>query len=518
MRPLFRPSEMQEADRLTIEAGTPGRVLMERAGRAVARMVVEEAGGRYGVRVLVVCGKGNNGGDGFVTARVLDAWGMGVTCITTFDASEARGDALHHLELLRRAGLKPWPWHPSIDTDRFDVVVDAVFGTGFSGVAEGVAAEAIHAISGHRCVIAVDIPSGVDGETGAVRGAAVRATATVALGAEKTGTALPPGSVLAGRVTVADIGIDTSVRKFERSGHGIVVGSFVEMTKVGDVAASLPERSPLAHKRTSGSVAVLAGSDAYPGAAVLTALGAMRAGAGYVTLGSTPTTIRTALSHAPELLTVAVADGEALGPDSVGAFAQVIDKAQVVAVGPGLGTGEGQRDLLERLLALDKPLVIDADGLNVLAEDPSPLAKRSVPAVITPHPAELGRLLGVSTEEVMGDRLGAALKASGRFPSSVVIAKGHRSVVAYRAGQVAVVIPVGGPELATAGTGDVLTGVVAALIAQQRPAVGAAIAAAYIHGVAGSVAGQRVGHGGVVATDVADAVPEAVSLIRAAPR
>lgn len=509
---------MQQADRLTIEGGTPGSVLMERAGRAVARAVVEEAGVRYGTKVLVVCGKGNNGGDGAVAARLLDLWGLAVTCAAVFDVGEAAGDAARHFGLLRRAGVEPRRWDDTVDPDGFDVVVDAIFGTGFSGVAEGPPADAIRALWGHRCVVAVDIPSGVDGSTGAVSGPAVRATTTVAIAAEKVGTALPPGSDFAGRVVVADIGIRTDIRKFEASGHGVVVDSFVEMAETADVAASLPERSPASHKRSNGSVAILAGSDALPGAAVLTAMGAMRAGAGYVTLGSTEAVVRSAVTQAPELLTQVVSKGHSLGPDSVGAFADAIERAQALAIGPGLGTGGPQRELLERALGADLPLVVDADGLNVLAEDPSGLAKRSAPAVITPHPAELARLLEASTEDVVADRLSAALQASARFPSAVVVAKGHRTVVAYGGGKVAVVIPVGGPELATAGTGDVLTGLVAALIAGGIPPVGAAITGAYVHGVAGSVAGRRVGALGVLASDVAEAIPEAMSLIRATPR
>lgn len=517
MRPLLRPVEMAEADRLTIEAGTPGQVLMDRAGRAVARAVVDVAGGRYGVNVLILCGKGNNGGDGFVAARLLDSWGLKVDCATLFDPAEARGDAAHHLEQLRSSGIEPARLSGPIDVDRYDVVVDAIFGTGFKGRVEGDAADVIASLSGHECVISVDIPSGVDGLTGAVSGPAVYADLTVAMGAEKTGTALPPGSVHAGVVQVADIGIDVDVRKFERAGTGVMVESFVEMAEAADIAQSLPERSPGSHKRGNGSVAVLAGSDAYPGAAVLTCAGAARSGAGYVTLATTGKAATSAIAWSPELVVKGVTGGATLEADALESVAEILERSDAIAAGPGWGTDEGLTQLLRGLLARETPLVLDADGLNVLARDPSVLSARSAATILTPHPGELARLLDVEPRSVTSDRLGAALELSSRFPRAIVVAKGHRTVVSYGGGKVAVVIPVGGPELATAGTGDVLTGVIASLVAQGVPPVGAAITGAYVHGIAGSVAGQRVGPTGVGALDVAEAIPEAVALIRATP-
>ena len=458
MRPLLTPEEMRDADETAISSGTAASVLMERAGRALARSAIELAGGRYGKRVLVLCGKGNNGGDGLVAARVLRGEGLNVTCVRLFEDDP-----------------DPPP------ADGFDVVVDAIFGTGFRGAPEGRVARAIQALAGHPRVVAADIPSGVDGSTGGVAGAVVKATVTVAMGAEKLGTALSPGAAHAGRVVVADVGIpipDVSTHLAEEE----------------DVRRVLPVRPPDSHKKSGGSVAVVAGSEAIRGAPLLTCRGAGRMGAGYVTLVSTRSVVASATVAAPELLTKAV-DGEVLGPDALDA----VDRADCVALGPGIGTGDLQRALCERaLLEVDRPVVLDADALNVLSEDVRPLVARSAPAVLTPHPAELGRLLGVDTKEVVKDRLAAARRAAQEL-GCIIVAKGHRTVVTD--GDRAVVVPAGGPELATAGTGDVLTGAVAALLAAGVDPFDAAWCAAYVHGVAGSLAGP-----GPLAPDVAEAL------------
>ncbi|MPZ70141.1 MAG: NAD(P)H-hydrate dehydratase [Actinobacteria bacterium] len=496
---------MGRADKATIESGVPGEILMDRAGRAVARAAIRLAGGRYGKRALVLCGPGNNGGDGFVCARVLASEGLGVTCMVTFDPAEAKGDAKVHLDRMQHAGIHARPFDPEVLEGR-DVYVDALLGTGFSGSPRGIPAQAIAALSPYGPVVSVDIPSGVDGATGTVGGDAVEATLTVAIAAEKIGTALPPGSIHAGTVEVVDIGIEIE--------GGWSDGPRVEIAEADDVALALGERSPETHKRTAGSVAILAGSGEIHGAALLSARGAVRMGAGYVTLGTT-SAVKGAASVFPELLVHEVSESAVLGPDALDAFAEVIERADALAIGPGIGTGDEQRALIERVLAeIDIPVVLDADALNVLAADTTPLEKRTAPAVITPHPGELGRLLGRSTDEVSTDRLAAALEASRRFPSAVVVAKGNRTVIASGDGTEAVVIPTGGPELATAGTGDVLTGALAACLARSGVPGAAAMAAAYVHGLAGTIAGKRMGPSGVAAGDVAEALPAAVEAVR----
>lgn len=520
---MLRPDEMALADRAAIEAGTPAEVLMERAGRAVARAAIEVAGGRYGRRAVVVCGKGNNGGDGFVAARRLLQEGLGVRCLCVFDPAEASGAPRHHLELMLKAGIAPEGFDPRFLEDA-DVIVDAIFGTGFKGAAEGAPGEAISAIDGYPGVVSIDIPSGVNAATGGVEGPAIHAEITVAVAAEKVGTALPPGASHAGYVRVVDIGVDPNLRNLEEARNpdgtpvaGFKADSYVEMVMIGDVRASLAPRPADAHKGSVGSVAIVTGSHEIRGAPLLTSLGAVRAGAGYVSLGTTSAVKQAAATLVPEVLCTEVTDGEVLGPKALDLFADAIGRADCLAIGPGLGTGEEQRALVLRALdQVEIPIVLDADGLNVLATDPSPLEQRRAATVLTPHPAELARLLGTDTDRVVGDRLAAALEASHRFGRAVVVAKGWRTIVAYSEGRAALIVPVGGPELATAGTGDVLTGAIAARIAAGTPPVGAAISGVWIHGIAGAVAADRMGGEGIGAGDVARALPEAIELIRAA--
>ena len=535
MRPLVTPEEMASFDRAAIDAGTAVEVLMERAGRAVARAVIQVAGGRYGKRAAVVCGKGNNGGDGFVAARVLYEAGLRVECLTVFDPAEARGAPRHHLDLLRSTGCPLRPFSPQ-SLRRADVIVDAIFGTGFRGKPEGDPGRAIAELARVRWgeemvedeftgetiaarpvrppprIVAVDVPSGIGGE-----GEVVGADVTVAMGAEKLSTALGDPDVV-GRVEVADIGI-------------AVEDVGVVMIENEDVALSLPHREPTAHKRSAGSVAIVAGSSAITGAAALTARGAIRGGTGYATLGSTHEAVAVARELCPELLTVEL-EGDVVGPDALDDLAEVLRRAGALAVGPGLGVGKRQTALVERVLAeVELPVVLDADGLNVLEGRVDALVERDRPLVITPHPAELARLLDASTEDVQSDRLASAMEAARRFGCAVVL-KGYRTIVAkphwYRevptdgsprmrveeGAGFASVNPTGGPELATAGTGDVLTGLMAAFGAYSGEVRDAAPAAVYVHGLAGAIAAERVGPG-VLAWDVAEAIPEAVGDVRA---
>lgn len=485
---------MGRADRATIDAGTPGEVLMERAGGAVLRAAIDVAGGRYGRRIAVVCGRGNNGGDGFVVARRARGEGMTAHCLFVGDPSGVEGAAAHHKRLMESSGIGVEPFDPGALAGA-DVVVDAIFGTGFRGVAEGAAAEAIAAINAFGApVVAVDIPSGVDGATGRAHGPAVEAFVTVTMAAEKIGTAIGAGALHAGTVRVAHIGIS-------------VDNAAAWMAEESDVARRLPARAPDSHKRSLGAVALLGGSAGMSGAMVLAAAAAVRAGAGYVTAGVTAAVDAVMSVAMPEVLTQRVTDGEVLGPDALDAFRAVVERAGALAVGPGLGRGEAQAALVNRVLdEISLPLVIDADGLNVLAGDTGALQKREAPAVLTPHPAELARLLEVSTDDIQEDRLRSVRRAAERF-GCIVLLKGFRTLVADPDGNV-VVNPTGGPELATAGTGDVLTGAIATLLAAGVEPFDGAWMGAYLHGLAGSVAAER-GTRGVSAGDVAGALPEA---------
>jgi hydroxyethylthiazole kinase-like uncharacterized protein yjeF len=487
---------MAAADEATIASGTPGFDLMERAGRAVARASVGLAGRRYGTSVAIVCGKGNNGGDGFVAARVLHREGLAVRCLLLAEETDYKGDARAHLEEMKRAGVKPDAFETG-SLDSCQVVVDAIFGTGFRGRVEGPAAKAIEAINASGAhVLSVDIPSGVSGDTGAVEGPAVLADVTVAIAARKLGTVLHPGTARAGRVEVVDIGIETG-------------DALVHLAEPSDVRAILPTRSADAHKRSTGSVLVLAGSDGMSGAALLTCRGAARMGAGYVTLISTAYVDHAKKTMIPEVVSRVVGGQTELGSEVLADFAGDFERADAVAIGPGLGTGPRQRALVESVLdEIEVPLVLDADALNVLAADAASLEKRTNPTVITPHPGELAALLHISSGDVQADRVGIARRAASDL-GCVVVLKGAGTIVAGPEGRV-IVNPTGGPELATAGTGDVLTGVVGALLAEDLDPVSAAVAGVFVHGLAGTVAGRPTEGRGVVAWDVAEALPEAI--------
>lgn len=501
MRPLVSPEEMARADEATISSGTPAFELMERAGSAIARAVIGLAGGRYGRRAVVVCGKGNNGGDGFVCARLLRRRGVAVHCLRLAAEEDFKGAARDHLELMRRAGVR---------AERFDVaalagadvIVDAIFGTGFHGRVEGAAAKAIEAVNASGVpVVSVDIPSGIAGATGRAQGTAVKATCTVTMAAEKLGTALGAGALHAGRVVVADIGI-------------AVTDAQTWMSEGPDVAAALPTRSFESHKRSAGSVVVLAGSDGMSGAALLTARAAGRAGAGYVTLCTTSYVDNAKKSVLPEVVSLVDGDHRELGPEALELFGEALKRADAVAVGPGLGRGERQRALIDEVLgSFEGPVVVDADGLNAVASGPKTLEARTEPAVITPHPGEMARLMETTSSEVQADRIGIARAAAGRF-SCAVLLKGSRTVVAEPGGRI-VVNPTGGPELATAGTGDVLTGVIAGLLAAGLEPFEAAWAGAYVHGLSGRFATRRGGARGVLAWDVAEGIGEAMASVTA---
>lgn len=462
------PEEMAAADNAAIASGTPVEELMERAGRAVARTAIRMLEGRYGKKVVIVCGKGNNGGDGYVAERVLRREGVAARAfpVAEFDGS-----------------TQPDP----------DLVIDAIYGTGFRGAADDPAIGWIESCGAP--VLSVDIPSGVDGLTGAVAGLAVRADVTVAMGAQKIGTAVGQGAVHAGLVEVVDIGIPV--------GSGAA-----HMTTRSDIVELLPTREADSHKRSRGSVAILGGSVGMSGAIILAANAAMRAGAGYVTAGLTASVQGIVAAASPEVLTRVLSTDEVLGAHSLKEFKPVLERATALAIGPGLGQGNDQRQLVEAALAnVDLPVVLDADALNVLASDVQSLQLRTAPCVITPHPAELARLMGTSVEDIQSDRVKAVRAAAEQFGCTVIL-KGFRTVISD--GHRLVVNPTGGPSLATAGTGDVLTGVVATFLGQGLGSLDAAIAATYVHGLAGEIAGEE----GVIAGDVLEALPDAIDLVR----
>ena len=492
--PLFHADEMRAADAWAIEEmGVASLDLMERAGVGLARVAAEVARGRPGA-VKVVVGKGNNGGDGLVAARVLREEGREVEVLATGDLDELEGDPRANLERLPGPGPEPF------DAKRLDgaaVVVDALLGTGFEGEPREPVAGAIAAINaGEAPVVACDVPSGVNASTGEVEGEAVRAEATATFHAPKVGLYVAPGAFCAGRVEVVEIGIPRGAPGAERA--GLVAERVLDL---------FPRRRREGSKFTSGVVLVVGGSLGLTGAPAMAAMAAQRAGAGYVQV-AVPEPVQPAvdLRLLEEMSRGLPHDDGAHTPDGVEVVEEMTERAGAVVLGPGIGRSdpavEFARQVARRATA---PLLIDADGLNAHAEALDSLRERSAPTVLTPHEGELARLLGTDSGSVGEHRLDSARDAAERS-GAVVLLKGDDTLVVPPDGRVAV-SPGATPALATAGTGDVLSGLVGALLAKGLGSVEAACLGTVAHVRAGLAAADRVGVEHVIAGDVIEALP-----------
>jgi NAD(P)H-hydrate epimerase len=507
MRPVLTPAEAGALDRAAQERGVAAETLMENAGREVANAAVRLAGGTYGRRALVVCGKGNNGGDGFVAARYLDAWGVRA-CVLALALEDLRDPAGANLRRLDVTEVRVRPVSAerlARELDRADVVVDAIFGTGFHGAPEGAGAEAIDAVNASGVpVVAVDVPSGVDGETGAVPGAAIRADLTVTFGAAKAGLVLLPGAARAGVIEVAEIGFPPDLLRGD-----------LALVEAEDVPGWLPAREPDTHKRRAGYAVVIGGSRTMAGAVALMAAAAYRGGAGLVA-AAVPTSILSVVQGAVrEAVFAPLPETDAGSADGgTGRLEEILAQAGAVAIGPGMTTHERTAAWIREVVRASRiPVVLDADGLNAFAGRAAELAERAGDLVLTPHEGEFARLASTSAADVAADRVGHARKLAAET-QAVVLLKGSRTVIAAPDGAVRV-NPTGGPFLATGGTGDVLTGVIAGLLARGLAPVDAASAAAYVHGLAGALAARERGVG-TAAGDVLDRIPAAFAEVGAA--
>jgi ADP-dependent NAD(P)H-hydrate dehydratase / NAD(P)H-hydrate epimerase len=491
---VLEASQMREADRVTIsELGLPGIVLMETAAGAVTEVVAQRFADA--ARVVVACGPGNNGGDGLAVARQLRCRGFSVDAALLVPEEELRGDAATQLRLARAFGVRlhACAQRPSSLAELLagaGAIVDALFGTGLDRPLEERWAGAVKTINGSGLpVVAVDIPSGLQGSSSVTAGEFVRAAVTVTFAAPKVAHVLPPACWACGDVAVADIGIPPWVVE-EQARIGVV--------EAEDVAGWLPRRAADAHKGNFGHLLVVAGREGRAGAAALAARAAVTLGSGLVTVATAQAAVRPIQAQVPEAMVdplPAGEDGAVSGEGLSGSLA----KATALAVGPGLGLSEGPRHLLDVVLAeWPGPLVLDADALTLVAGRLEVLRGRAAPTVLTPHPGELGRLLGVPTSEVTKDRPRAAREAAERS-GAVVLAKGARTVIAGGGGWT-MVNPTGTSGLASGGAGDVLTGAIGAMLAQGLAGREAAAAAAWLHGRAAEIAGER--HTGAVPAGV----------------
>jgi NAD(P)H-hydrate epimerase len=495
LEPLLDVQQLRASDACAIEErGIPGLELMERAGEGLARVV---AGVAPGGDVVVVCGGGNNGGDGYVVARLLRERGRAVRVLTTVDVAKLKGDARASFEAL--PGAAPEPFDAAALTGAA-VIVDAILGTGFSGEPRADVAAAIAAINAAGVpVVAADVPSGVDAGTGAVAGEAVRAQVTATFHAAMPGLWILPGKAHAGEIVVVDIGIPHAEAP-ARPWIGLIDAGVLD---------AYPRRGQDSTKFASGHVLVAGGSRGMTGAVCLASMAAMRAGAGYVTA-----CVPDALNDIFEIKLTEVMSLPL--PDDGGAHTEagagdVIDRAGsrggTLVIGPGLGRTGGAVAFARRLVA-EAPvaIVLDADGLNAHAGRLDALAGRDHPAILTPHAGELARLLEVESDAVNAARL-EHVREAARRSGAIVVLKGDDTLVAEPEGRVAISRG-GSPGLATAGTGDVLSGVLAAFLARGMAPFDAACAAVFAHAEAGRRAAALLGGpDGVIASDVVDALP-----------
>ena len=510
---IVTAAQMQALDRRAItEAHIPSLTLMNHAGTSVVAAMEEIFGSLAGKTVAVVCGKGHNGGDGFVVARLLKRKRARVQVLLMARVADLAGDTKTMYRRFVRAGgassVLACPSSAKLQTllKNNDLIVDALLGTGLSAPITGPYRTAIECIDGaDRPVIAVDLPSGIHADTGAVLGVAVRATLTVTFALPKLGLYVGPGIDHAGIIRIADIGIPSS--------YADAVDSRISLITRDETRRLLPARLPSGHKGTYGHVGVIAGSVGKTGAAALAARAALRVGAGLVTV-ATPVSVNDTLeAKLLEVMTVPMPETNArtLARSGLDHLVTFTNARSAVAIGPGLTTHPETVELIHALIPrLEKPSVLDADALNALAGRPALLAECKVPLILTPHPGEMARLEEQTTpQSVNSDRIGIA----SRFAEQrgvILVLKGARTIVAHPNGQVAI-CPTGNPGMATAGTGDALTGVIVGLLAQGLNVWGAARAGTYLHGLAGDLAAASLGVAGMTAGDLIERIPYALT-------
>ena len=520
---LVTAAEMQAMDQTTIESfGLPGRVLMENAGRGAVRFLARQIPDVHRKRVAVVAGRGNNGGDGFVMARYLAQAGTDVTVYLLAVQNRVQGDAAANLKLLRPLNIPvvELPDGEAFEKHRpalrhHDLWIDAILGTGLKSDVKGYFKTVIDFIN-HRSlsrkqpIFSVDIPSGLDSDTGQPHGTCIRALATATFAYPKIGHQTYPGLTYTGNLDVVDIGIPPFIADRIAPRQWLATEQ-----RIADI---LHKRPPDSHKGRNGHLLVIAGSTGKTGAAAMTAASAMRAGTGLVTLGVAEGLHAVLENQVVEVMTHPLPQTAAgvLGEPALDDILALLTGKNVLALGPGLGTDPQTVQLVKSILIrCPVPLVIDADGLNCLADNPELFTKAKAPPILTPHPGEMARLSGDTTAAIQSDRITHARRFARRYGTHLVL-KGARTVVAHPDGRVWV-NPTGNAGMASGGMGDVLTGVIAALVAQGYKPEDAAVAGVYLHGAAADIIAEICGPIGYLATEVMKAIPQALAPFIAAP-
>ena len=486
---LYSTAQVRALDAHAIkELGIPGYVLMKRAGEAALRYLRTRWPMAH--RIVIVCGKGNNAGDGYVLGRFAHAAGLTVTLLSAVDAEQLGGDARLAYEDFKSSGGQVHDFAPEL-LGQGDVIVDALLGTGLKGGVREDLGRVIERINlSGRPVFAIDVPSGLDSDTGIPLGHTVRADCTITFVGLKTGLFIGDGPEYTGTVYFDDLEIAAPPASEFKPGLERIVDS--------EIQRALPRRARAAHKGNFGRVLIIGSGSGMPGATRLSGEACLRVGAGLVTVAVAPENVAAISAGRPELICLALTGTSVL--------AEAIEKAEVIAIGPGLGRTPWANEALEAVLATDKPLVVDADALNLIAE-------KGVPSrdnwILTPHPGEAGRLLDMDTEQIQADRLAALDRLVSRYGGTVVL-KGAGTIVGAR-GHIPGLCERGNPGMASAGTGDVLTGAVAGILAQCRDSWLAARVGVLVHAMAGDAA-ARTGERGLIASDIARELHNCVNL------
>lgn len=510
---VVNAEEIRRIDRRAIEEyGIPGMILMENAGQQVVLNILERYRSLESKKILIIAGKGNNGGDGFVVARHLFNRDMDVEVYLIVKEDDIKGDAKLNLDILKKSGV-PFIENATardleIPLRNAGLIVDAIFGTGLSSSVSPPYSEVIRLINlSKKPVVSIDIPSGISSDTGEILGEAVKADLTVTFVLPKRGLLIYPGAENSGVIKISDIGIPEKIIEDEDIKVNLITSK--------EVKEMIPERRPDSHKSSFGHLLVIAGSSGKTGAAAMTCLSAIRTGAGLVTLAA-PSSLSNIHGLKPiEVMTLPLPETEdlSLSLKAEDILKDIFPKMTVTAIGPGLSTNPETSKLIRSLITkIEHPVIIDADGINAIAGHLKILKEAKAPLLLTPHPGEMARLIGKTSKDVQKDRIGIARRFSMEHKVFLVL-KGARTIISDPHGNV-FINPTGNPGMATAGSGDVLTGIIAGLIAQGMETHTASIAGVYIHGLAGDMALEEFGEMGMIAGDIIERIPRAIKFLK----
>lgn len=502
--PLPTPLEMSDWDKATIkEIGIRGEILMENAGREAVFALLNEYGDLAGKRILIIAGPGNNGGDGFVMGRILADIGADVTILHTAPKSKYKGDAAYHLKIASKLGVDLKHFRPmeNVVLPESEIIIDALLGTGFDGELRTFAhniVEAVNKTADNRFIFAVDIPSGLNGLTGEPQPVAVKAHATVTFEESKLGLALPQAQLYTGTLIVTPIGIPGEVKYKNPVSHFLIKENILE---------NIPVPSPVMHKGTSGHVLLVGAAKGLTGALHLAGISALRAGAGLVTMACPDALASEVKGGKPELMTLGLGSGEKWNDQMISELLPELKKYDAFVIGPGLGRDQGALDLVEAIVEHGHPpAVFDADALFALAKRSHLLQAIQKNSIFTPHPGEMARLINKTIDEVESSRIETARKYAVA-KHILMILKGAGTVVGCPDGRT-MISPISAPNLAAAGSGDILAGVLGALLARGIPPMQSACMGVYWHGMAGQYLGRKFPYRGNIATEIADMLPE----------